>query len=403
VAFRGVTSVTMLTRVLFGLAALLAAAAAFTAEVEDFRRVSGADLIVDEFSDAGAGADFTEILFDLARYQMVVGARDSLYRLGLEGLTKLERATWEVDENNRNLCMSKGQSKNDCRNFIKVLVMRGDRVFACGTHAFSPKCSWRKAEQINSVVMNIDGRGKCPHSPHDNSTARMTDDGDYYIGSAIDFSSNDHAIYRMAGSKFERMLRTEQYNALWLTKPDFVASFETDRFVYFLFREAAVEAVNCGKAVYSRIARICKNDNGGKLFLKDNWTTFLKARLNCSYPGDYPFYFDEIQSAYYLEETSTVYATFTSGENDIPGSAVCSFGLDAIEEAFASPFKTRERSDATWEPKDDDHAHFECGDSDGDSKDRSHLAVSSRQYQLVNSAVQPTTGEKGPILSVSSF
>jgi hypothetical protein len=28
----------------------------------------------------------------------------------------------------------------------------------------------------------------------------MTDTGDYYIGSATDFSSSDHAIYRMSGS-----------------------------------------------------------------------------------------------------------------------------------------------------------------------------------------------------------
>ena len=25
------------------------------------------------------------------------------------------------------------------------------------------------------------------------------------------------------------------------------------------------------------------------------WTSFLKARLNCSLPGDFPFYFDEIR------------------------------------------------------------------------------------------------------------
>ena len=33
--------------------------------------------------------------------------------------------------------------------------------------------------------------------------------------------------------------------------------------------------------IYSRIARICKSDSGGQLMLKDNWTTFVKARLNC--------------------------------------------------------------------------------------------------------------------------
>ena len=30
------------------------------------------------------------------------------------------------------------------------------------------------------------------------------------------------------------------------------------------------------------------------MFLKDNWTTFFKSRLNCSLPGEYPVYFDRI-------------------------------------------------------------------------------------------------------------
>ena len=53
--------------------------------------------------------------------------------------------------------------------------------------------------------------------------------------------------------------------------------------------------MNCGKSVFSRVARVCKNDLGGTRSLNAKWTSFLKARLNCSVPGNYPFYFDEIQ------------------------------------------------------------------------------------------------------------
>lgn len=48
--------------------------------------------------------------------------------------------------------------------------------------------------------------------------------------------------------------------------------------------------------------------------LKDTWTTFLKARLNCSLPGDYPFYYDYIQSVVYVEEERLFYATFTTDQ-----------------------------------------------------------------------------------------
>ena len=121
--------------------------------------------------------------------------------------------------------------------------------------------------------------------------------GDYYIASSTDFSANDHAIYKMSGwPKLQNnLLRTVQYNYEWLSQTNFVLTFETEEFVYFVFRENAIEYVNCGKRIYSRIARVCKNDQGGQRVLKDNWTTFLKARLNCSLAGDYPFYYDEIQ------------------------------------------------------------------------------------------------------------
>jgi len=39
-----------------------------------------------------------------------------------------------------------------------------------------------------------------------------------------------------------------------------------------------------------------QRDNGFKPAMYEKvWTTFLKARLNCSIPGEFPFYFDEIR------------------------------------------------------------------------------------------------------------
>ena len=43
-----------------------------------------------------------------------------------------------------------------------------------------------------------------------------------------------------------------------LSEPQFVASFEVGNYVYFFFREVALEYTNCGKRIYSRVARVCK-------------------------------------------------------------------------------------------------------------------------------------------------
>lgn len=121
-----------------------------------------------------------------------------------------------------------------------------------------------------------------------------------------------------------------------LTEPNFVGSFDIGEYVYFFFRETAVEYINCGKAVYSRIARVCKKDTGGKNILNQNWATYLKARLNCSISGEFPFYFNEIQAVYQLPTDKTkFYATFTTSTNGLVGSAVCSFDINEINGAFA--------------------------------------------------------------------
>ena len=352
----------------------------------DYRDVPYEALVpsMESFTETGVG-HFSEILFDVRRYQLIVGARDALFRLSMDGLKKLEKAAWPASPQTVGLCTAKGQSEELCRNYIKVLVSYQDQVFACGTHAFSPKCSWREIGDIGRVTRLIDGRAKCPYSPLDNATALMTQDsGDYYIGSATDFQSTDHAIYRMKGHNVDLYtLRTVQYDSKWLAQPDFVAQFETRDFVYFIFRETAAEVMNCGKAVYSRIARVCKSDQGGSSVLKNQWTTFLKARLNCSLPGEFPFYYNEIQSAVYIESEGLVYATFTTPDNSIAGAAVCSFNMTAVEETFAGDFKYQSSAAAAWGAARAEHDHFRCGRvADGDS------LLASTKYQLMDGAVQ---------------
>ncbi|XP_060837417.1 semaphorin-5A isoform X2 [Rhopalosiphum padi] len=335
------------------------------------------------FSEDGV-TSYSQLLFDIARKQVVVGARDNIYRLDLDDLKKIEAARWPAAEEKVQLCLVKGQSVDDCHNYVKVLLSTGKRLFACGTGAFSPQCTWREMENANSVTDTVRGVGKCPYSPLSNITAMITLNGQYFAGSPMDFSGADSAIVRDLGASY---LRTKNYDAKWLNEPQFVGSFETDAYVYFLFRESAVEYINCGKRVYSRIARMCKNDVGGQTMLRDNWTTFIKARLNCSLPGDYPFYFDEIQGMTYLPDEGLVYATFTTPSNGIAGSAVCSFNLTAINAAFNGPFKHQASVGSEWvrynPPHQLNHGHCQ-------RQDPNQILDSSR-YQLMDNAVQPTT------------
>ena len=54
-------------------------------------------------------------------------------------------------------------------------------------------------------------------------------------------------------------------------------------------------------------------------------TIFVKARLNCSAPGLYPFYFNQIQSVSLVSRagvTERVIAVFNTPENSITGKEI---------------------------------------------------------------------------------
>ncbi|XP_043476024.1 semaphorin-5A [Leptopilina heterotoma] len=353
---------------------------------EDFRHISYEDLLQEGklFQEEGV-TTYSQLLFDVARQQVVVGARDNLFRLKLNSLTQLEHASWTAPSKKISTCQDKGQTSEDCHNFIKVLLSNGKFIFTCGTNAYSPMCTWREIENIKNVTDTLSGVAMCPYSPHANATAILSRSGGLFAGAPTDFSGADSAIYRTLEYP---NLRTHQYDFKWLNDPQFVGSFETEEYVFFLFRETAVEYINCGKRIYSRIARVCKNDPGGQTLMRDTWTTFSKSRLNCSLPGEFPFYYDEIQGAVYHPEEGTVYATFTTPNNAIAGSAICAFNMSAILKAFNGPYKYQENSGSTWERQPVPHHNRQhCGQKLNSAP---YQIMNNHRYQLMDDAVQST-------------
>ncbi|CAB0043906.1 unnamed protein product [Trichogramma brassicae] len=303
---------------------------------------------------------------------LYVGAMDKIFRLNLSNIShsSCEKDVLNLEPTNVPNCVSKGKSEHfDCRNHIRVIQpMNGNRLYICGTNAHSPK-DWvinnnlthlSRHEFVPGVGMGI---AKCPYDPADNSTAVWVENGNpgdlpaLYSGTNAEFTKADTVIFRTdlynftTGRKQYNFKRTLKYDSKWLDKPNFVGAFDVDEHVFFFFRETAVEYINCGKSIYSRVARVCKKDTGGKNILSQNWATYLKTRLNCSIPGEFPFYFNEIQSVYKSPDDDTrFYAVFTTSRNGLMGSAICSFHIDAIQESFRGKFKEQATSSSAWLP-----------------------------------------------------
>ncbi|XP_019824454.1 semaphorin-6D isoform X9 [Bos indicus] len=289
------------------------------------------------------------------RDTLYIAGRDQVYTVNLNEIPKTEvipnkKLTWRSRQQDRENCAMKGKHKDECHNFIKVFVPRNDEmVFVCGTNAFNPMCRYYKLNTLEYDGEEISGLARCPFDARQTNVALFAD-GKLYSATVADFLASDAVIYRSMGDG--SALRTIKYDSKWIKEPHFLHAIEYGNYVYFFFREIAVEHNNLGKAVYSRVARICKNDMGGsQRVLEKHWTSFLKARLNCSVPGDSFFYFDVLQSITDIIQINgipTVVGVFTTQLNSIPGSAVCAFSMDDIEKVFKGRFKEQKTPDSVW-------------------------------------------------------
>ncbi|CAH1255632.1 SEMA6D, partial [Branchiostoma lanceolatum] len=312
------------------------------------------------FSDSMQPLDYHELLLDEQKDLIYIGARGRIYSRRLSNLGQplqtdiQESLQWESRESDKDLCGFKGKDKEkECHNFIRVLLFAGqDSLFVCGTNAADPKCAYVPRNLAITVEelrrRSAPGNSICPFDPKQRATATFVGDA-LFSAEFSDFTASLPLISRRPAnltSTVPRVLTTvKDRDSKWFNEPEFVSVYAPpnpptpqDEKVYFFFREVAVEHAIVGRAVYSRVAQVCKNDQGGTThYLGGFFTTFLKARIDCSIPGNVPFYFDEIQGTFVFDEggRDIIYGVFTTPENSVLGSAVCVYSISAIRQLFS--------------------------------------------------------------------
>ncbi|XP_062965674.1 semaphorin-6B isoform X3 [Cynocephalus volans] len=292
---------------------------------------------------------------------LFIGDRDNLYRVELEPPTSSDlryqrKLTWRSNPSDIDVCRMKGKQEGECRNFVKVLLLRDEStLFVCGSNAFNPVCANYSMDTLQPLGDNISGMARCPYDPKHANVALFSD-GMLFTATVTDFLAIDAVIYRSLGDR--PTLRTVKHDSKWFKEPYFVHAVEWGSHVYFFFREIAMEFNYLEKVVVSRVARVCKNDVGGSpRVLEKQWTSFLKARLNCSVPGDSHFYFNVLQavtSVVSLGGRPVILAVFSTPSNSIPGSAVCAFDMTQVAAVFEGRFREQKSSDSIWTPVPED-------------------------------------------------
>ncbi|CAB1321500.1 unnamed protein product [Coregonus sp. 'balchen'] len=311
---------------------------------------------------------------------LYIAARDHIYTLDTDTANSEEiffskKLTWKSRQADVDTCRMKGKHKDECHNFIKVLLQQNDdTLFVCGTNAFNPSCRTYKVQLallttthaltspaknvlhrqccISPIWMDtmehlreeISGMARCPYDAKHSNVALFAD-GKLYSATVTDFLAIDAVIYRSLGDS--PTLRTVKHDSKCLKEPYFVQAVNYGDFIYFFYREIAMEYNTMGK-----------NDRGGsQRVLEKQWTSFLKTRLNCSIPGDSHFYFNILQAVtdvIHINGRDVVMATFSTPYNSIPGSAVCAYDMAEVANAFMGRFKEQKSPDSTWTPVPED-------------------------------------------------
>ncbi|XP_037941446.1 semaphorin-1A-like [Teleopsis dalmanni] len=140
------------------------------------------DIIIAKF--LGNTTDYFKIL-DHDDATMLVGAKDVIYNISLNGLLENSRLEWYSSDADRELCALKGKHEADCHNYLRVFARVSDgKILICGTNSYKPRCRhYKPLSEVKpntapkyEIVYDVEAQGLCPYSPAHNSTYAYADD-----------------------------------------------------------------------------------------------------------------------------------------------------------------------------------------------------------------------------------
>ncbi|CAI5689782.1 unnamed protein product [Oreochromis niloticus] len=289
---------------------------------------------------------------------LYVGARDSVLALNVSRKASIilrNKLDWSPSHEDLEQCSMKGKKMADCPNFIRVLqFLNTTHIYACGTFAFSPRCTYINTDTLTMSLKPDEGRGRCPYDPYQRNTAIVVD-GELYTGTVADYRGNRPVISRHLSEGKRVDLKLDDTLG-WLEDPTFISStfIPDEEKIYFFFTEVGREYDFIDKFIVSRVSQICMSDVGGQRTLQRRWTTFAKAQLLCQADHELPYnVLQDIDTLLPAEgapvDDILFYGIFTSQWSVNSGrSAVCSFRLTDIKSVFSGNYKVLNRDTLQW-------------------------------------------------------
>ncbi|KAJ8335213.1 hypothetical protein SKAU_G00408520 [Synaphobranchus kaupii] len=303
----------------------------------------------------------TTLLLSKDAETLFVGSRDAVLSLDVSepGVMEMKRKVdWFPSPKDLDDCSMKGKKRTDCHNFRVLQFLNSTHMYACGTFAFSPSCTYIDSQTFTTVNGPTgkpdEGRGRCPYDPYQRNTA-ITVDGELYTGTVADYRGNRPVISRYLSEGGHVDMKLDDTLG-WLEDPTFISAafIPGHEKVYFFFSEEGREYDFIEKFTVSRIAQVCTSDVGGQRTLQRRWTTFSKAQLLCQAENELPY--NVLQDIVTLpppegatDDETLFYGIFRSQWSVNSGkSAVCAFRLGDVKKVFSGNYKVLNRDTLRW-------------------------------------------------------
>ena len=297
-------------------------------------RVSAVPLLGGRVFRLPGGGNWSRLLLDSVRSELLVGGREALVRLSASDLAPLRVTRWPADPLDRRRCRLKGQPEPLCANFVTVLHAHGRRVLACATNAFAPVCAWRRLGSLGVAGRVVSGLGAGPYSPLHPSTSVLTAEGDLFAATPADFAGADVALWGAAGGAGTDRVRSAPHDGRWLTAPRPVAAVSSGGHVYMVLTEAG-SGCAVDRPVIT-VVRLCAADvrrpARGRL-----WRAFRSVQLTCRLPDERGGPVLGGAAAGDLKD-GVLYVAVSAAP--LAGSAVCRYNMTDVDAALDGPHLT---------------------------------------------------------------
>ncbi|XP_069078313.1 semaphorin-7A [Pleurodeles waltl] len=267
---------------------------------------------------------------------VLVGGADVLYQFDFN-LPNMMNFSF----NATSLSSCDGETSNHCKNYLTVVQKFKGDLLVCGTNAYNPTCwNWDPIHKVKSNMMT--GRGFAPFVPDNNHLVLFSGNDAYSTIGKTKNNGKMPRFRRIYGKEpflytKDHLMENPQYVKIKLVTQE--ESYKDK--IYIFFREDNLEQYVDTDITVSRVAQLCKEDGGGTGGQASSmWSTFLKARLQCSCPESGRFY-SRLHDIFFTRCEKTkeirVYGVFS---NPWHHTAVCVYTMGDIEDVFRkSPFK----------------------------------------------------------------